>query len=120
MSKVVAAGINVPGEVFVRLAEVALPSRFGGGPTDFQFVEEECDGSTAVVLRIDPRLGAVDADGALRAVQEALRESEAGLVAEGVWGASLRVARAAPRPTRGGKVLAYEPLPGRLTTIPPG
>ena len=45
----------------VQALEEALPSRFGGGPTDYQLVESEGeDGEPSVRLLVHPRLGALD------------------------------------------------------------
>src|SRR3954447_25849827 len=110
MSKVVAAGITVPGETFDRLAEEILPSRLGGGPGDYQFVEDERGGATTVALRIHPRLGAVDEQAALDAVTGLLAETESGVLANAVWrpAGTLRVVRDVPAQTRAGKTLSYE------------
>jgi hypothetical protein len=38
-----------------------MPAQFGGGPCDYQLVEEEgAGGQTRLTLRIHPRLGALD------------------------------------------------------------
>ena len=44
MSKIVAGGTTVPGEVFERLADDLLPAQFGGTGTHYQFFEHENDG----------------------------------------------------------------------------
>jgi hypothetical protein len=111
LSKVVAAGISVDGEVFDRITDEALPARVGGGPGDFQFVEEEQeDGGAVVHLRISPELGPVDEDVALAAVTSVLGETDNGALATTVWGpaGTLRVVRAAPLQTKAGKTLSYE------------
>jgi hypothetical protein len=51
LSKVVAAGVSLDGDTFDRLAEVVLPEHVGGGPGDFQFVEDGGDAATRIVLR---------------------------------------------------------------------
>ena len=58
ISKVVAGGINVPGEVFERLVDEVLPARFGGGPVDYQFSEQEHEGAPAdpAAHRAPPRV----------------------------------------------------------------
>lgn len=110
LSKVVAAGISVPGEVFDRITDEALPARFGGGPGDFQFVEDEVDGGARVSLRVHPHLGPVDEAAVLRAATSILGESDSGVLATEVWrpAGTLRVVRAAPLQTRAGKTLSYE------------
>jgi hypothetical protein len=112
LSKVVAGGVTILGEELERLAEEVLPQRFGGGPTDYQFVEEELAGGTRVTIRINPRIGAVDESAVHTAVREALRSSEPGVLADQVWGAadSLRIVRSDPLHTSAGKVLPFETL----------
>ena len=113
ISKVVAGGVTVSADVLIDLAERALPERFGGGAVDYQFLEEDRAGRSALTLRVDPRVEAIDEQAVLTVVRARLRESEVGLLADEVWASddSLRVERAAPRPTRSGKVLAFEGLP---------
>jgi hypothetical protein len=112
ISKVVAGGVTVPADVLVELAEQVLPSAFGGGPVDYQFLEEERGGRSSLVLRVDPRVGHVDDAAMVAAVRRRLRSSEVGLLADEVWAGegSLRLERVSPRPTRSGKVLAFEGL----------
>lgn len=111
ISKVVAAGISLDGEVFDALTELALPARLGGGPGDFQFVEDDGDAGTSVTLRIHPRLGDIDHHAARNAVRDALADSDNGVLADSVWGADrLRIDRAAPLATKAGKILAFERL----------
>jgi hypothetical protein len=109
ISKVVAGGTTVVGELFETLVEQALPARFGGGPTDYQFMESEAgDQSTVISLRIHPRLGAVDQEQALALVRTALQRSENGAMASAVWASRLQVVRLAPTVTPAGKLLAFE------------
>ena len=110
ISKVVAAGVTLEGETFDELVERELPARLGGGPGDYQFVEQEGPDGSAVALRIHPRVGAVDEAAALVAVRDALAATDNGLLASAVWGpgGGLVVERAAPSITKAGKVLAYE------------
>jgi hypothetical protein len=120
LSKVVAAGISVPGEVFDRITDEALPARVGGGPGDFQFVEDEVDGGAVVSLRVSPDLGSVDEDLALDVVTAILGESDNGVLATEVWrpAGTLRVVRAAPLQTRAGKTLSYERMAARPNPVP--
>lgn len=115
ISKVVAAGMSLDGEVFDALAESTLPALLGGGPGDYQLVEEETTSGTAIALRIHPRVGAIDDDAARAAFRAALAGSDNGVLARTVWGQRpLRIDRAAPITTRAGKTLAFE----RLGTTP--
>jgi hypothetical protein len=92
----------------IRVLEEVLPARFGGGPIDYQLLEEEVgDGEPRLRLLVHPRLGTLDgeavADSFLSAIGGGsgvervmeLQWREAGLV---------RVERQAPRATTVGKV----------------
>jgi hypothetical protein len=112
MSKIVAGGITLPGEVLEELVEVVLPKRFGGGPGDYQFVERDRGGQTSLVLRVDPRLGEVDEAAAISAVLSFLPGRPGGELASKVWasGDSLKIERQPVLPSKSGKVLAVESL----------
>jgi hypothetical protein len=117
LSKVVAAGVSLDGDTFDRLAEVVLPQQVGGGPGDYQFVEEGADTATRIVLRVHPRVGEIDEGAVLALVRAAVTTDEYGVLADSVWGpGSIRVHRGAPAVTRAGKTLTYE----RLTSGAPG
>jgi hypothetical protein len=110
VSKIVADGMTVRGEVFEQLADIDLPSRFGGGPGDWQFAEVELDGRTHVTLRVAPRVGTVDAEAVRAVVREAIRREEVGRLADEIWQDRLRVERMEPQPRPSGKVLPYQAL----------
>lgn len=112
MSKVVAAGITLESDELDRLVELELPARAGGGPGDYQLVEDEGPDGTRVSLRVHPRLGDVDAGALLDAVRRVLAGSDNGVLAEKVWmpGGALRILHEPPAATRAGKTLAYERL----------
>ena len=55
--KLTSEGMNFLGSDLLRLIDEALPGRFGGAPTDYQFVEREDErGLPRVDLRISPRI----------------------------------------------------------------
>jgi phenylacetate-coenzyme A ligase PaaK-like adenylate-forming protein len=112
MSKMVAGGVTVKGEVFEELAETTLPDRFGGRSGDYQFIEEQVGHETRLVLRVHPRLPAVDEEAVLAVVAERLRQTETGRLADDVWSAqgAVRVVRSEAVRTRAGKILPYETL----------
>ena len=98
-----------------RVLEEVLPGRFGGGPTDYQLLEDEAtDGRPRLRLLVDPRLGLLDeravaaaflaALGAGSGVERvmALQWQQAGL---------LRVERRSPLVTAAGKVLPIQRRP---------
>jgi len=56
--KLTSEGMNFLGSDLLRLIEEILPARFGGGPTDFQLVEDEdASGLPQVQLFVSRRLG---------------------------------------------------------------
>jgi len=56
-SKLTGEGVTLVGSETIRILEEVLPARFGGGPLDYQLMEEEdSDGFTKVSLIVDPRL----------------------------------------------------------------
>jgi hypothetical protein len=112
MSKVAAGGVSVSGDVLASLAEDVLPQALGGWPADYQFSEEEHNGQSRLVLRIDPSVPGVDETTALAVVRDRIRQSEFGMLADEVWSptGALRIERAAPQATRSGKILSFEGL----------
>ena len=112
--KLTSDGMNFLGSDLVDVVEHVLPARFGGGPTDYQFVEDEQGGVPRVRLLVSPRVGDVDA----AAVREAaLASLSAGpgyrQMMAGIWrdGATLIVERAEPVATPAAKVQAFHVMP---------
>jgi hypothetical protein len=107
--KLTAGGMTFLDTDVARVLEETLPNRFGGGPTDFQLVDDEApDGRPCLRLLAHPRLGPLD--------DEALREAFLDGIAPGaetervmgqVWrdGDFVRVERAAPMASSAGKIL---------------
>jgi hypothetical protein len=114
--KLTTAGMTFLGDDLLTLLDEVLPARYGGGPEDYQLVEEEgTDGVPRVTLVVSPRLGEFDDGemletvfGHLSAKGRALR-----MMAE-VWhgGDTVRVARREPHVTAGGKVLPLHLVQG--------
>jgi hypothetical protein len=111
--KLATEGMNFLGSEIHTLVEEVLPSRFGGVPTDYQFVEAERDGLTRLELRVSPRLGPLDAAQVRDAVLGHLAApgapgemmSEVLRLAE-----TLQVERGDPHVTEAGKTLVLQPL----------
>ena len=107
--KLTAAGMTFHDVDVVQVLEETLPNRFGGGPTDYQLVEEEdpASGRPGLCLLVHPRLGPLDPEALASALLESLG---AGSGTERVMGlvwqdaGLLRVSRELPRTTAGGKV----------------
>jgi len=103
--------LNAEGRFFlgshvIVLVEEVLPHRFGGDPADYQLVEhedEEC--YTRMSLLVHPRLGAVDENAVLNCVERTFEDCCH--TCARVWKevGTLRVQRAAPVPTRRGKLM---------------
>ena len=107
--KLSAGGMTLLDSDVVRVLETILPARFGGGPIDYQLVEEETeDGRPRLRLLVHPKVGPLDeatvADAFLAAIGGG---SGAERVMELQWrqGGVVRVERRAPLVSAAGKVL---------------
>jgi hypothetical protein len=108
-SKLVGEGITLIGNDVQHILEHTLPARFGGGPLDYQLLEEEDDrGFTRAYLVIHPRVEIADETAVIVTVLEGLRQaSPMADAARMVWqeAHTLRVRRAAPAWTAAGKLM---------------
>ncbi|MGH7358965.1 MAG: hypothetical protein ACREJR_09135, partial [Candidatus Rokuibacteriota bacterium] len=107
--KVTAGGMAFLDVDVIRVLEETLPGRFGGGPTDYQLVEEEeAGGAPRVVLRVHPGVGPQDPQRLAEAFLEAIgAESAASRVMALQWSEAgwLRVERRPPEAAASGKIL---------------
>lgn len=107
--KLATEGMSYVFDNLLEVLEGTLPSDFGGGPGDYQLLEEEdAGGQTRLTLLIDPAVGAVDETRVLACLQEALeRGGGAPQYMARAWQqyGTLRVRREAPRTSSRGKVL---------------
>jgi hypothetical protein len=105
--KLTSEGMHLVGGDLMGLVDDVLPSRFGGRPTDYQFLEGEERGLPRITLVIRSEVGTVDPRQVTDVVFQFLRERGTGqrLMAD-VWAQSrtLRVVRADPYVTPGGKI----------------
>ncbi|MBI4524026.1 MAG: hypothetical protein HY695_09475 [Deltaproteobacteria bacterium] len=77
--KLTAGGINFLDNDVIRVLDDILPARFGGGPGDYQLVEEEQEtGSPRLRLLVHPDVGAVDSDAVTRTLLESIGAGSAG------------------------------------------
>ncbi len=107
--KLSGAGVHFTGQVLMDILEETLPARFGGDPTDYQFVEDEVDGLPVVWLLVHPRRGDLNEQAISQAVLDALAsKGAAGAMMAGFWrqGQVVRVKRQAPVANAAGKILA--------------
>jgi hypothetical protein len=107
--KLTAGGMTLLDVDVVRVLEESLPARFGGGPTDYQLVEDEvADGQPRLRLLVHPDVGPLAPEKVEAAFLEAIGQgSGPGRVFALAWRAGdvLRVERRAPFATQSGKIL---------------
>lgn len=119
--KLTAGGVTFMDTDVIRVLEEILPQRFGGGPADYQLVEDAGEnGQPRLRLLVHPNVGSADAAQVMEAFLAALA---AGSATERLMVNQLRqerilaVERAAPYATSAGKVLhlwsGREPERGR-------
>lgn len=107
--KLTAGGMLFLADDVVRLVEQVLPARFGGGPTDYQIVEDIRPVLPQVQIVVSPRVGAVDEAAVAAAALESLSsKSTADGMMAAVWkqGSILQVVRREPHVTGAAKVPA--------------
>jgi hypothetical protein len=106
--KLTAAGMTFVDADVIRVLEEVLPTRFGGGPTDYQFVEGDEAGQPRIRLLGSPDVGPLDSD---LVVDTFLTAISRGSRAEGIMGLVWRdaklvsVERRTPFSTASGKIL---------------
>jgi hypothetical protein len=107
--KLTAGGMTFLDSDVIRVLEQVLPTRFGGGPTDYQILESEtADGRPRVRLLVHPSIGGVDSRAVVEAFLSAIGRSGG---AERIMalvcrdGALLEVERRPPLSSPSGKIL---------------
>ncbi len=107
--KLTSEGMTMFVPQLLELTESVLPGRFGGGPVDYQFAEQEdADGTTRIRLLVSPAVGDIDEPALVQSVLTHLRsEGRPETMMAEVWqgAGTLEVVRRAPEVTWGGKVL---------------
>jgi hypothetical protein len=96
------------GAALEELVEQVLPGQFGGGPNDYQLLEEEDDGRTRVNVLVSPSVGTLEDGHVVDTVLAHLKGNTRvdAMMAEMWKGAeTLRVLRIAPHMTGASKVL---------------
>jgi len=76
--KLTTAGMHFMGSDLIQLVEEALPGRFGGYPTDYQFVEQENGPRSSVTLVVSPSVGEIHEPDLVTFVLERLGERSRG------------------------------------------
>ena len=107
--KLTAGGMTFLDTDVIRVLDEVLPARFGGGPTDYQLVEEEtADGLPRLRLLMRPEVGPADPAAVAEAFLAAIGPGAgAERIMAQVWrdGQVLRVERRAPLAAASGKIL---------------
>jgi hypothetical protein len=100
-------GMTLVGSDVVRILEHDLPARFGGGPGDYQLLEQEGSRQTELYLRVSPRVRVESTEAVKSHFLRLLREHHGGALASRVWEytGALKVVIAEPLLTRAGKLL---------------
>lgn len=105
--KLTSESVTLMGAELISLVDAVLPAHFGGGPLDYQLVEEEDErGLTRITVVVSPRLAIADEQQIIETVYCALGQaspaarSARGLLAEA---GSFRVKRAEPEWSARGK-----------------
>jgi len=112
--KLTTEGVTFAGTDLLEVLEKDLPDRFGGGPTDYQLLEQEGEGGlTQLNLRVNPDVGPIDEQELLRILYSRVSKSGGGgPLFSSIWkaGDAIRVVREKPLETSGGKILSFHTL----------
>lgn len=106
--KLTTAGMTFLDFSVVRVLEEVLPARFGGGPSDYQLVEDEgAQGRSELRLLVHPRVGAVEPEAVRATFLAAIGTGPGERLMSLVWRQShvLRVERRPPIAASSGKIL---------------
>lgn len=121
--KLTCGGMNFLDADVARVLDEVLPARFGGGPTDYQLVEEEKeDGRPELRLLVHPRLGPLNEQDVVQSFFEEIgRSGGANEVMGLAWqeGKLLKVELRTPLSTPSGKILhLHVPAPAGRAAVP--
>jgi hypothetical protein len=110
--KLTSEGVTFMGSMLHELLERVLPQRFGGGPLDYQLVEEEEAGIPRVTIVVSPGVGAVNESAVIDAVLEQMSFADWSRRQAVSWrqNQTLRVRRQEPFSTTAGKILPLHVL----------
>lgn len=110
--KLTSEGMTFFGSDIFKVIEEVLPDRFGGTPTDYQFVEDEENGLPKVSIVVNPSVGPVDENAVRAAVYDALRTCPDGPMMTDRWrqADTMRVLRRVPFVTPQSKTLPLHVL----------
>jgi hypothetical protein len=121
--KLTAGGMTFIDVDVVHILEETLPRRFGGGPGDYQLIEDEArDGAPRLRLCVAPSVGPLDPEAVVDAFLDAVGSgsgTERVMVLQWRQGRLVQVERAVPQPGLSGKILHLRAAPdagGRSST----
>ncbi|MGH8546608.1 MAG: hypothetical protein ACREX3_23935, partial [Gammaproteobacteria bacterium] len=107
--KFTSEGMNYFSTDLFELLENTIPSEFGGGPGDYQLVEEEDNhGQTRLTLLVHPDIGELNEEKLLTRLQQGLAQgSRNNRFMSGIWqgAGTFRVRREVPHASARGKIL---------------
>jgi hypothetical protein len=105
--KLTGQGVTLVGTDVLDILERVLPARFGGGPLDYQLVEEDAPHQARIVLRVSRRVSLPSPEAVRDCFLSELRRFQGGTGALRVWRSTgaLQVVHEDPLVTRVGKVL---------------
>jgi hypothetical protein len=83
--KLTTEGMTFTAAMTVRLVEEVLPQRFGGGPTDYQLVEDRSGPISKVLLVVSPRVGPVQPETVREVALQTLGEGGPGPTLMANW-----------------------------------
>ncbi|HEX8207562.1 MAG TPA: hypothetical protein VF587_15980 [Solirubrobacteraceae bacterium] len=113
--KLTTEGMTFTSSYTLRLVEEVLPERFGGGPTDYQLVEDRSGPLSKIRLLVSPRVGPADATAVREAALEELgADGPSGRFMAESWRAAglPEVERREPYATRRPKILPLHVIDG--------
>ncbi len=105
--KLTGHSVTLAGADVLAILESVLPARFGGGPLDYQLVEEDAPDQARVVLRVSQRVPLLSLEAVRNCFLSELRRLESGTTVLRIWrnAAAVEVVHQDPLVTRTGKVL---------------
>lgn len=103
--KLTSEGVTFSATALFNLIEKELPGEFGGGPTDYQIVEEEVGSLPRVGLIVRPSLGPINEPALIEFVMHRLKQYSDTSAIEWRQGGTLVIIRRDPYETSSAKIL---------------
>ncbi len=105
--KLTGHSVTLAGADVLAILEHVLPARFGGGPLDYQLLEEDAPDQARVLLRVSRRVPLPSLEAVRECFLGELRRLESGTTVLRIWrnAAAVEVVHQDPLVTRTGKVL---------------